>query len=114
MSSSSLLLISFLSVLTLTSLLSLLLRWPDLSEQPLDDTILRHDQIKMRLLEIEECIKSVRGILGLEAAVHQKDLLLGDDYDFSSWAGKVDAERIILTGHSLGGSAVVSLLLGVR
>ena len=44
------------------------LDWPDLAEQPKDDTILRHEQIKLRTAEIEECLSWMfaRAVAGVD------------------------------------------------
>ncbi len=79
-------------------------RWPNLQEQPKDDTILRHEQIKCRLAEIEEVVKAMQKISEGEAVA--QTTLTPVKFDFGPC---VDASKPIIAGHSLGGSAAVSI-----
>lgn len=78
-------------------------RWPDLPEQPKDDTILRHEQIKLRLAECEEIVAALQKISRGEPVA--QTALTPVNFEFGKW---IDARRPIMAGHSLGGSAAVS------
>ena len=78
--------------------------WPDLPEQPTDDTTLRHEQIKCRIAEIEAVVDVMRKIAQGERL---PDGLKIPDMDWERFKC-VDATRPVMAGHSLGGSAAVS------
>lgn len=82
------------------------LHWPELPEQPNDDSILRREQIKCRVAEIEAVIDIMKNI----AQGHEPNCLLklDDNIDWSTWQA-VDTTNPILTGHSLGGSAAFAV-----
>ncbi|EKM51728.1 uncharacterized protein PHACADRAFT_127563 [Phanerochaete carnosa HHB-10118-sp] len=82
------------------------LHWPELSEQPKDDSILRREQVKCRVAEIEAVIDTVQRISKGEAPSCL--LELKDDIDWSTWQC-VDARSPVLTGHSLGGGAALAV-----
>ena len=88
------------------------LDWPDLAEQPKDDTILRHEQIKLRTAEIEECLR-VMGELSDGTCQYSNDS--GPTCTFpplwtqESWKS-INIKKPIMAGHSLGGSAAVRRL----
>ena len=81
--------------------------WPDLDIQPPDDTILRHEQIKMRVAEIHEVTKAMtrlsRGEDVARTSIHSPD------FDWERWRS-VDCSKPIMVGHSLGGSAGVYVI----
>ncbi len=78
--------------------------WPELEEQPTDDTKLRHEQIKLRVAEVEAVVdimqKLSRGEKPLRSSINSPD------FDWDRWR-MVDCSRPIMAGHSLGGSAAV-------
>jgi len=81
--------------------------WPDLPEdkQPEDDTILRHSQLRFRVKEIYHVINSmVRLSQGEDIP---RTSLKVPNFDWALWHGAVDANKPIMIGHSLGGSAAV-------
>lgn len=74
--------------------------------QPLDDTTLRHEQIKMRVAEIDEVIKAMThlsqsGTISTNA--------INPDFDWGRWRC-LDTRKPVMAGHSLGGSAAVICL----
>ncbi|CDO71911.1 hypothetical protein BN946_scf184940.g58 [Trametes cinnabarina] len=82
------------------------LDWPELSEQPKDDSVLRREQIKCRVAEIEAVIETMQQISKGEAP---NELLKKPDASvWSAWR-LVDASRPVLAGHSLGGSAALAV-----
>jgi len=78
------------------------LDWPELETQPADDTTLRHEQIKMRVAEIDEVIKAMKRLSNGENITRTSINL--PDFDWSRWQA-VDVHKPIMAGHSLGGSA---------
>jgi hypothetical protein len=81
--------------------------WPDLpkDKQPEDDTILRHSQLQFRVKEIYHVINSmVRLSQGKDITRTSSKV---PDFDWALWRGAVDANKPIVIGHSLGGSAAV-------
>ena len=72
--------------------------------QPEDDTILRHEQIKMRVAEIEEVLKVMtafsRGENPPKTSPH------APDFNWSAWRA-VETNKPVIAGHSLGGCAAV-------
>ena len=79
--------------------------WPELDEQPTDDTILRHEQIKLRVAEIEAVIDTMNKLSqGGPLADCQID---APNFEWERWKF-VDTTRPVMAGHSLGGSAAVS------
>lgn len=81
--------------------------WPELEDQPEDETIFRHDQLKMRLSEIDGVVEAIKLIS--DGQQIQTDAKKGfEGFDQGMWKGKIDAERYVLAGHSFGGTAVVS------
>jgi platelet-activating factor acetylhydrolase len=96
------------------------LYWPNLDPQPENDTTLRHEQIKMRLAEIKEVVLAVERITSGEKIVRTRvqatdkvKLPDEDSFDWDRWKGSIDSKRVVMSGHSLGGSAAVSLLIYV-
>lgn len=85
-------------------------RWPDLpaDQQPTDDTTLRHDQLKVRLVELKSTIDVLKQI-GTGELVTKGRLQASRTYDWKSWVGKLETGdgRIGLAGHSFGGTAAV-------
>ncbi|KAG8998140.1 hypothetical protein FRB93_013822 [Tulasnella sp. JGI-2019a] len=77
--------------------------WPDLAEQPKDDTTLRHEQIALRLAETEEVIKALQQVSRGEPVL--QTTLTPVNLEFGKW---IDASRPIMTGHSLGGSLAIA------
>ena len=74
--------------------------WPDLAEQPSDDTTLRKDQLALRLAEIEETLSVIKAInSGIPVA---ETSLRSPDFDWSRWKDTIDVENPIMAGHSLG------------
>jgi len=93
--------------------------WPDLpeNEQPKDDTLLRHDQLSIRLVEMDATLQAIRQLTKGELSVEgkaQNHLKASRTYDWSSWRGRVDVEdgNVTYAGHSFGGTAVVSCYTG--
>lgn len=81
--------------------------WPDLATQPPDDTFLRHEQIKMRVAEIEEVISAMTR-LSLGENI-ERTSIHSPDFEWDRWRS-LDTSRPVMAGHSLGGSAGVSIL----
>jgi platelet-activating factor acetylhydrolase len=81
------------------------LTWPDLPEQPKDDTILRHSQIAFRCAEVEGVVDVMRRIAkGEDVARHG---VAAPKFDWSRGWSAIDADAPIMAGHSLGGSVAV-------
>jgi len=80
--------------------------WPELEVQPTDDTCLRHEQIKMRLAEIEEVIKAMRKIGDGENITRTS--INSPNFDWNRWRSALDTDRPVMAGHSLGGSAAIA------
>lgn len=87
--------------------------WPELKDQPIDDTRLRHDQVSMRLAEFDGVIETLKIISGSIKVRDNKGRVM-EDFRGKDWEGSLDTERIILAGHSLGGTAVVRLFVFCR
>ncbi|KAF8325632.1 platelet-activating factor acetylhydrolase, isoform II-domain-containing protein [Cantharellus anzutake] len=89
--------------------------WPDLPPhaQPPDDTHLRHVQLRMRLAEIEHVIAVMRCVTSGECSKKKPDVRTSvgkkQEYDWSKWTNGVDCRKgkVIMSGHSLGGSAAI-------
>lgn len=81
--------------------------WPDLSEQPTDDTTLRREQIKCRIAEIEAVVDVMRKLSRGEKLV---DGMTIPNLDWERFRC-VDVSTPVMAGHSLGGSAAVSVSL---
>lgn len=81
--------------------------WPDLpeSQQPSDDTILRHSQLQMRVAEIYRVIESMASLNAGNPLI--RNAFQFPDFDWTVWQGAIAADKPIMTGHSLGGSAAV-------
>lgn len=81
--------------------------WPDLPEdgQPEDDTVLRRSQLQMRVTEIYHVINSMVRLS--EGQDITQTSVKAPDFDWALWRGTVAADKPIMTGHSLGGSAAV-------
>ncbi|KAF7967532.1 hypothetical protein HWV62_31495 [Athelia sp. TMB] len=81
------------------------LDWPDMKTQPEDDTILRHEQIKMRVAEMEEVLKIMtafsRGENPPKTSPH------APDFNWSAWRA-VETNKPVIAGHSLGGCAAIA------
>jgi platelet-activating factor acetylhydrolase len=80
------------------------LTWPEMEEQPKDDTILRHSQIEFRCAEIEGVVDIMRRISQGEDVDR---LIAAPKFDWSHGWTSIDVDRPIMAGHSLGGSAAV-------
>jgi platelet-activating factor acetylhydrolase len=76
--------------------------WPELAEQPRDDTTLRHVQIQVRLAEFEGVLDVMNRIA--RGATPHRIVDLGD---WSRWARYVDVQQPVMAGHSFGGTAAV-------
>ena len=85
--------------------------WPDLKEQPRDDTILRHAQIELRKAEIEAVVDAIQKLSSGEELTRYS--MCSSAFDWSRFQ-KVDASKPIIVGHSLGGSAAVSIFQGLE
>ncbi|PSR73510.1 hypothetical protein PHLCEN_2v10651 [Hermanssonia centrifuga] len=79
--------------------------WPELEEQPPDDTILRHEQIKLRVAEVEATVDLMRRLSRGEPVT--RDSIDSPDFDWERWK-YMDASRPVMAGHSLGGSAALA------
>lgn len=79
--------------------------WPELEEQPTDDTKLRHEQIKLRIAEIEAVVDIMNKLNNGETVIRSS--MNAPDFDWERWK-LVDTTHPIMAGHSLGGSAAVS------
>lgn len=86
-------------------------RWPDLppDQQPENDTTLRHDQLKIRLIELQATIDALKQIDTGEIGTKGR-LQASRTYDWTQWANKLQTGdgRIGLAGHSFGGTAVLA------
>lgn len=82
--------------------------WPELPEQPQDDTTLRHEQIKLRIAEIEAVVDVMDRLSQGEELVRHS-MSNAPDFDWERWR-HVDASSPVMVGHSLGGSAAVRIL----
>lgn len=86
-------------------------RWPDLpdDDQPRDDTTLRHEQLKVRLAEMEQTVSILRR---MSAGARHTDLCPTSEHNeawcWDSW-GCIDTDpgNVAVVGHSLGGSAAI-------
>ncbi|KAI0686666.1 platelet-activating factor acetylhydrolase [Cytidiella melzeri] len=81
------------------------LYWPDLEEQPADDTTLRHAQIQLRKAELETLIDAIQKLSQGESVTRYSSS--ADGFDWSRMKN-VDASKPIIAGHSLGGSAALA------
>ncbi|KAH8919333.1 hypothetical protein BT69DRAFT_1224294 [Atractiella rhizophila] len=84
------------------------LEWPDLKEQPKDDTTLRHEQLRVRLAEFEQVLRVFESINRGELI--ESLLTLGPDWSWKEWEGRLDVEkgRVHVSGHSFGGAAALA------
>ena len=93
---------------SMRQLLICLSSWPDLPEQPTDDSILRREQIKCRVAEIEAVIEAMQKLSqGESIPCHSEG---SRDFELGRWR-YLDATKPVLAGHSLGGGAAVRELL---
>jgi platelet-activating factor acetylhydrolase len=83
------------------------LQWPEETEQPKDDTHLRHEQIAFRCAEIEGVLATMRKVTDGEDVV--KRSLTAPDFDWARWRGALDVSSPVMAGHSLGGSAALAI-----
>lgn len=86
------------------------IEWPNLphDDQPRDDTTLRHDQLDMRVAEVEEVVRTMTKISKGEEIVETS--LRSPQFDWKRWGpdwNALNVKRPIMTGHSLGGSAAL-------
>ncbi|KAK4705490.1 platelet-activating factor acetylhydrolase, partial [Phenoliferia sp. Uapishka_3] len=81
------------------------IHWPDLQEQPKDDTILRHSQLDLRLAEMEITLKVMEMINSGQDIENMS--ILSPHWDWISWVGSTDANKAKVMGHSLGGTAAI-------
>ncbi|WWC85444.1 uncharacterized protein L201_000307 [Kwoniella dendrophila CBS 6074] len=88
------------------------LDWPDRpeSDQPKDDNTLRHDQLKIRLVEMESAIEIIRKITAGQFEHGKGRLMASRTLDWNPWKGQIDVDEgeICLAGHSFGGTAVIA------
>lgn len=80
--------------------------WPDLAQQPKDDTTLRHAQLEMRLAELNQTVTALRTMASgttLGKVAHGRSRKL----ELQEWAA-MDLDRLIVAGHSFGGTMAVS------
>ena len=70
----------------------------------MDDTTLRHEQIKCRTAEVEAVVAIMRKLAEGERL---NDELKLPNLDWARFRN-IDASRPVMAGHSLGGSAAVS------
>jgi platelet-activating factor acetylhydrolase len=89
--------------LTLSS--QLVCSWPNLEEQPTDDTTLRHAQIQLRQAELEAVVDALQKLSQGEAVTRYS--LSAEQFDWNRLKN-VETSKPIVAGHSLGGSAAVS------
>ena len=67
---------------------------------------MRHSQLDLRLAEFSHALSVLKMI---NAGSNIENLsILAPHWDWSRWKGAMDTERIIIAGHSLGGTAAVS------
>ncbi|WVW81392.1 hypothetical protein I302_103384 [Kwoniella bestiolae CBS 10118] len=85
--------------------------WPDrpADQQPKDDNTLRHDQLKIRLVEMESTIEIIRKITEGTLENGSGRLLASRTLDWSKWKGLVEVGegKVCLAGHSFGGTAAI-------
>ncbi|WVF66669.1 hypothetical protein IAT40_001410 [Kwoniella sp. CBS 6097] len=93
------------------------LDWPDRSEdqQPKDDNTLRHDQLKIRLVEMKSTLDVITK-LTTGAECSQSRLMASRTIDWSLWKGLVEVEEgsVCLAGHSFGGTAAIAAAADLR
>nr|XP_031858975.1 uncharacterized protein CI109_005643 [Kwoniella shandongensis]KAA5526047.1 hypothetical protein CI109_005643 [Kwoniella shandongensis] len=84
------------------------LNWPELEEQPKDDTTLRHDQLKIRLAELDSTLQVIRKIV--QGRHVQPALMASRTLDWEPWKNVVEVGdgRVCFAGHSFGGTAVIA------
>ncbi|KAK6904816.1 hypothetical protein I203_105634 [Kwoniella mangroviensis CBS 8507] len=92
--------------------------WPDRPEdqQPKDDNTLRHDQLKIRMVEMESAIEIIRKITEGSLGDSKCHLLASRTVDWNKWKGQVEVGdgKVCLAGHSFGGSAVIAAAANPR
>ncbi|VDK68731.1 unnamed protein product [Litomosoides sigmodontis] len=79
---------------------------------PTDDEFqLRNGQLHKR---VEECMKTLHVLKELNLGQYSSDqqsakkLLLGDDFAWSQFKGRLDTSRIFIAGHSFGGATAIA------
>lgn len=82
------------------------LYWPNLPEQPTDDTILRHEQIKCRIAELENVVDVMQRVSRGEK-LNDTNGYKVPNLDWTRFQA-VDAAKPVMAGHSLGGSAALA------
>uniref|UniRef100_A0A8R1XTP8 1-alkyl-2-acetylglycerophosphocholine esterase n=2 Tax=Onchocerca TaxID=6281 RepID=A0A8R1XTP8_ONCVO len=76
-----------------------------------DEFQLRNRQLQKR---VAECIKTLHILEELNLGQHNSDqqtgkkLLLGNDFVWSQFKGRLDTERIFIAGHSFGGATAIA------
>ncbi|WRT63329.1 uncharacterized protein IL334_000234 [Kwoniella shivajii] len=94
------------------------LDWPDrpADDQPKDDNTLRHDQLKIRMVEMESTIDIIRKITDGTLEDGKGRLLASRTFDWSTWKGLVEVGKgkVCLAGHSFGGTAVIAAAANPR
>ena len=82
--------------------------WPGVDDQPTDDNALRHNQLKVRLFEMEKVIEVLR-TLSMNGSIDRCRFIRGPDeqFDWSLWQS-LSIEKPVVAGHSFGGSAALA------
>ena len=84
-----------------------------MEEQPKDDNTLRHDQLQIRLVEMEATLAVIRKLTHGDLCATQiaKGCLQASrTYDWKPWVNAVDVTEgnVCYVGHSFGGTAVLA------
>lgn len=80
------------------------IHWPDLAEQPKDDTTLRKVQLQLRQAELQHATVQMQMISQGNGVARKSP----DDFDWTRWRHAIDTAKPIMSGHSFGGTLAVS------
>ena len=82
--------------------------WPDAEQQPTDDNVLRHEQLKVRLFEMYHVVEVLKTI-AVNGSTDRCRLIRGPDakFDWPKWQC-LSLEKPVVIGHSFGGSAALA------
>lgn len=84
-----------------------------ISSPAVNDTELKASELEFREAEFQETLKVLQSINGGNGSRVYNQSSRHEGETLSGWQGKLDFTRLIMSGHSFGTNAAVSLCFGV-